>query len=537
VVPAARVRLPGQQQRDDIGMAGCRCAVQRRVAAHIADVDHRPALDQGFDGPQRSRHRSPGQRGLSVQIQGIRLGPGIQQALHERRIGLHRRSMQRRFAVARATTWVAAAGDQDAQHLELTLVSGDEQGQLPLGITGREVDAALAELLDALHVAALDGLEQLHRLHARSRGRGRNLSPQCRRRQQAQDEKAGRCEPTAGIRATCGTDAVDSNRCCRARPADDLHVRILPVGHLRTGRRHLPHVLAHNRHNRDNSGMQMTADKVDYDLLYNPRLTVADAPAFIERWRSSSARTRAQLDGYLDVPYGAAATERMDIFRARGHSKGLLMFIHGGYWRAFGKAEFSFIARPYTDAGITVAVPGYALCPSVQVRDIVMQMVQAAAWLHRNGRHFGAPAGQLHVSGHSAGGQLAAMLLACRWRAYAADLPDKVVAAALSISGLYDLRDVARAQSINADVRLDAESALQASPAFLPPATDAPLTTAVGAEENAGFHIQNRLIARRWRAVLREDIACPGDNHFSVLDRFADPGSALFAASLRMMGA
>ncbi|MBM3345830.1 MAG: alpha/beta hydrolase [Betaproteobacteria bacterium] len=279
----------------------------------------------------------------------------------------------------------------------------------------------------------------------------------------------------------------------------------------------------------------MTADTTDYDLLYNPRLTVADAPAFIERWRVSSARARAQLDGYLDVPYGNAATERMDIFRARGSSKALLMFIHGGYWRALGKAEFSFIATPYTDAGITVAVPGYALCPAVQVRDIVMQMVQAAAWLHRNGRHFGAPAGQLHVAGHSAGGQLAAMLLACLWRAYATDLPDKVVRAALSVSGLYDLRDVARAPSINVDVRLDPESALQVSPAFLPPATDAPLYTAFGADENTGFHFQSQLIARRWREVLREDIVCPGDHHFSVLDRFADPRSALFAASLRMM--
>src|SRR3990167_5171788 len=94
--------------------------------------------------------------------------------------------------------------------------------------------------------------------------------------------------------------------------------------------------------------------------------------------------------------------------RARGHSRGLLMFIHGGYWRAFDKKDCSFVASALADAGVTVAIPNYALCPKVQVRDIVMQMVQAGAWLYRNGGNFGAPCGNLHVLGHSAGGQLAA---------------------------------------------------------------------------------------------------------------------------------
>jgi arylformamidase len=281
----------------------------------------------------------------------------------------------------------------------------------------------------------------------------------------------------------------------------------------------------------------MHADKLDFDLLYNPRLTVAGADATIGQWEMQSAHARAALDGYLDIPYGATAAETMDIFRARGPSKALLMFIHGGYWRARGKGDFSFLARPFTDAGITVAMPGYALCPQVRVRDIVMQMVQAAAWLSRNGSHFGAPRGKLYVAGHSAGGHLATMLLACLWPVYAKDLSAKVVQAALSISGLYDLRDIVRAPSINNDVRLTNKSAIAVSPAFLPPATDAPLYTAVGGEENEGFHIQNRIIARRWGNVLREDIACPGDNHFTVLQRLADPGSSLFQAAMRMMDA
>lgn len=280
----------------------------------------------------------------------------------------------------------------------------------------------------------------------------------------------------------------------------------------------------------------MNADKTNYDLLYNPRLTVPDYPQIFERWQKASERSRASLDCCLDVPYGASAEETLDVFRAQGASKGLLMFIHGGYWRALDKRDFSFLAPALTRAGVTLAVPNYALCPKVEVQDIVMQMVQACAWLYRNGGNFGAPFHQLHVCGHSAGGHLTAMMLACLWPAYARDLPKKVVRAGLSISGIYDLIEMVKVPSVNGDVRLTEKSALKVSPAFLPPATDAPLYTAVGASENAGFHLQNRLIADCWGKARRADIACPGENHFTMLDRLCDPDSPLFKALLKMMG-
>lgn len=279
----------------------------------------------------------------------------------------------------------------------------------------------------------------------------------------------------------------------------------------------------------------MNAQPTNYDLLYNPRLTVSGFPQIVERWQHSTEKARASLECYLDVPYGTHETEKMDIFRARGSSKGLLMFIHGGYWRALDKSEFSFIAPALANAGITVAVPNYALCPSVEVRDIVMQMVQACAWLYRNGGNFGAPGGKLHLVGHSAGGHLAAMMLACRWPDYASDLPKRLVRAALSVSGVYDLTEIVKVPTVNCDVRLTEKTALAVSPAFMPPTTDAPLYTAVGEEENQGFHVQNALIAKRWKRVHAGHIACQGDNHFTVLDELTRPDSALFGAVLRMM--
>jgi arylformamidase len=281
----------------------------------------------------------------------------------------------------------------------------------------------------------------------------------------------------------------------------------------------------------------MTAGKTNYDLLYNPRLVVADFQQIFDRWERNSERARAKLDGYLDVPYGTTGAEKLDVFRPKGESRGLLMYVHGGYWRSLDKKRFSFIAPALVEAGIAVAIPNYALCPAVQVEDIVMQMVQACAWLYRNGGNFGAPANRLCLCGHSAGGHLAAMMLACRWPDYSPDLPKKVVSAAMSISGLYDLTEIVKVPSVNCDVRLNEESALKLSPAFLPPATDAPLYTAVGENENEGFHIQNKLIAEKWGKVRRADIPCPGANHFTVLDQLCDPRSGLFQAVLTMVTA
>jgi arylformamidase len=280
----------------------------------------------------------------------------------------------------------------------------------------------------------------------------------------------------------------------------------------------------------------MNAEKTNYDLLYNPRLIVPNYQQIFDRWERDSERARASLDCYIDVPYGPTDSETIDIFRAQGKSKGLLIYIHGGYWRSLDKKRFSFIAPALVREGITVAVPNYALCPAVQVEDIVMQMVQVCAWLYRNGGNFGAPSGRLNVCGHSAGGHLAAMMLCCLWSKYSVDLPQKVVSAAFSISGLYDLTEIVKVPSVNCDVRLTEKSALKASPAFLPPATDAPFYTAVGSEENEGFHIQNRLIAKKWGKVLRADIPCPGANHFTVLDQLCNPGTDLFSSVVNTVG-
>jgi arylformamidase len=279
----------------------------------------------------------------------------------------------------------------------------------------------------------------------------------------------------------------------------------------------------------------MAKDARYWESLYNNRLAFPDHPQFFARWAEESEKARTDLRCDLDVPFGPHPMERMDIFRPRGASRAFLLFIHGGYWRALDKRDHSFVAFEPVGQGITVGVANYALCPSVTVEEIVRQMLRACAWAYRNAENFGAPRDRLYVSGHSAGGHLTAMMMAARWPSFARDLPRNLVRGGLAISGVYDLRDVVNVPSINNDVRLTRAQALKVSPIFYPPATDAPLYTAVGGKELPPFVEQNKAFGAKWRRVLAADIPCPDDHHFSILERLREPSHALFKGAMEMM--
>ena len=211
------------------------------------------------------------------------------------------------------------------------------------------------------------------------------------------------------------------------------------------------------------------------------------------------------------------------------------MFIHGGYWRSLDKADFSWLAPAFIDAGVSLAVVNYDLCPKVTVEEIVGQMLRASSWLYLHAEEYGADCDRLHVAGHSAGGHLTAMMMCALWPVRDARLPRDLFKGGLAISGLYDLRPMAMADFVNVDLRLDEAAALKVSPAFMPPATRAPVFTCVGGAESSEFKRQNAFLAERLRSAVAGDVAMPGYNHFSVVDELGNQASALFAGARRMM--
>jgi len=209
----------------------------------------------------------------------------------------------------------------------------------------------------------------------------------------------------------------------------------------------------------------------DNDFLereYNPRVQIPQFADFFARWKRSALETRESLRASLDIAYGPASAETLDYFPAAAASAPLLIFIHGGYWRALDKADFSWVAPGFVAAGISVAVLNYGLAPTTPVPEIVAQMRRGCAWLHGNAPGLGVDAQRIFCSGHSAGGHLTGMMLATDWPSLSRSLPKRLLAGALTVSGVFDLQPLTHAEFLRKDLCLDEVGARAISPAFRP---------------------------------------------------------------------
>lgn len=262
----------------------------------------------------------------------------------------------------------------------------------------------------------------------------------------------------------------------------------------------------------------------DWDDAYANRDHVADADNIIAQWSVDAKQYRSEVlaagRAQTDLAYGKGPRHTFDLFLPEGESHGLVVFIHGGYWRAFDKSSFSHLAIGAVARGWAVAIPSYTLCPQVRISQITAEIAFAVEYASA------LISGPVVLSGHSAGGHLAARM-ACTDAALSSDVRARIERV-MSISGVHDLRPLLRTE-LNQTLKLDQVEAEIESPALLRPVQGLPVSCWVGAEERPEFVRQNALLANIWLG-MGADTSCheiTGKHHFDVIEALRDPQSEM----------
>ena len=261
---------------------------------------------------------------------------------------------------------------------------------------------------------------------------------------------------------------------------------------------------------------------MDFDDAYANAAYIPGSAAYPEKWRQSAADFRSTIlpagRAELDISYGQSARSCFDLFLPQGAPKGLLVFVHGGYWLKFDKSYWSHLAAGPLQQGWAVAIPSYDLCPAVTIAQITQQIAQAVT------SAAGRVSGRLVLSGHSAGGHLVARMLAPGM------LPEDVlnrVQRVVPISALADLRPLLQT-TMNAQFAMDEAQAAAESPVLQQPPS-VPVTVWVGAEERQAFLDQARWLVEAWQADVVH-VASAGQHHFNVIEDLTFGQSALTKA-------
>ena len=263
----------------------------------------------------------------------------------------------------------------------------------------------------------------------------------------------------------------------------------------------------------------------DWDDAYANAAHIPGGEGYPARWEAEAGAFRNAMGARLreGLPYGPQARQRFDLFLPEGAARGLVVFVHGGYWRAFGRETWSHLAAGPLGRGWAVAMPSYLLAPEARIAAVAASIAEAVAAAARE------VAGPLRLCGHSSGGHLVTRQVCADSR-----LPAAVAARVervLAISGLHDLRPLLRL-ALNADLRLDPREAAAESPALAEPREGTRLHAWAGADERPEFVRQSALIANIWTGLGAETALTvePGRHHFNVIDGLTRADSDLVEA-------
>jgi len=265
-------------------------------------------------------------------------------------------------------------------------------------------------------------------------------------------------------------------------------------------------------------------DQVALNHQYNNRELVPHYQQYFDLWPVLNREVLDQFTFLRDIPYGDGLNEKLDIYPAQRKGGPTMIFIHGGYWQMMDRADFRFIAKAFVPHDIHTVIIGYPLAPAVTISRIIQSVRKALTWIHHQINAYGGDPDHLYLSGHSAGGHLASLMIT---REYAPD--DIKLRGVTALSGLYDLVPI-QLSHVNIPIGMSKQEAIDCSPLHYTP-NSTPLTLAVGADESDEYHAQLHSLVDVWSTSndAIQSVILPGVNHFSILSELLDSQSTLYS--------
>lgn len=258
----------------------------------------------------------------------------------------------------------------------------------------------------------------------------------------------------------------------------------------------------------------------DWDDAYANGPNIAGGDRWPGLWVAPARNYRRQQltagSTELHIPYGKGPRNHLDLFRPAGDAKGLVVFVHGGFWLRLDKTYWSHLAQGAVSRGFAVAMPSYTLCPFLRISGITVEVASA---IERAAELVNGP---IRLIGHSAGGHLVTRMIS-NTSPLSATVQARIVHT-VSLSGLHDLRPLMKT-AMNTQLNIDQEEAWRESPALLEPIAGSRVTCWVGANERSEFLRQNALLANIWKGLGAETevVEEPDRHHFNILDGLIDP--------------
>ena len=236
--------------------------------------------------------------------------------------------------------------------------------------------------------------------------------------------------------------------------------------------------------------------------------------------------------GALGTKHGVAASRgiefdaehhlALDVFAPKDAAAApVVVFFYGGSWEAGKRRWYRYVGDALASNGVVAVIPDYRKFPDVRFPAFMHDAARAVAWAREHARDFGGDPGRLFAMGHSAGGQIAALLAADRRYLAAVGLRPRDLAGMIGLAGAY-----AFLPFVDNEARIfgnDAQGRYDSQPINFIDGDEPPMLLLQGLDDDEVPSHNAEVVAERAQAMDGTAVLklYPGVGHTTILLSFA----------------